>query len=123
MNFVFFNKKTCMHNEVSPYLDSGYCPECGEYVYCNWYMVRCSCCNIKRVGIIHNNIILPKNKFCTNCGSSDFYIVKLQKINFIDLKYTIFKKETNNDILKSDTSIYWVEDKEENLKTISQLSF
>ncbi len=121
-NIIFFNRKECKHEQISPYIDSGYCPDCGEYVFCNWYMVRCSCCNIKRETIIQNNIIKPLNNFCKNCGSSNFYIVKLQKINFIDLKYAIFKKETNEDILKSNITIYWVDDKIEKLKFLENIS-
>lgn len=121
-NIIFFNRKECKHEQISPYTDSGYCPDCGEYVFCNWYLIRCDCCNIKRESILKNNIILPKNKFCKNCGSNNFYIVKLQKINFIDLKYAIFKKETNDDILKSNITIYWVDDKIEKLKVLKNIS-
>lgn len=117
-NIIFFNRKECKHEQISPYIDSGYCPDCGEYVFCNWYMLRCSCCNIKREGIIKNNNIIPTNKFCTNCGSNEFYIVKIKKINFIDLKYAILKKETNNDILKSNMTVYWVEDKQQCIKIL-----
>ncbi len=118
---MFFNKRECKHKQISPYMDSGYCPDCGEYVYCNWYLIRCSCCNIKRDGIIKNNIILPKYKFCSNCGSDKFYIIKLKKINFIDLKYAIFKKETKNEILKSNLSIFWVSEQNENQPYLCEL--
>ena len=85
-------------------------------------MLRCTCCNIKREGIIKNNNIIPINKFCTNCGSNEFYIVKIKKINFIDLKYAILKKETKKDIIKSNLSVYWLDEKIENLKAIKNIS-
>ncbi|MCI5824856.1 MAG: hypothetical protein MRZ90_07965 [Candidatus Gastranaerophilales bacterium] len=123
MNLIFFNKKECKHEQISPYIDSGYCPDCGEYVFCNWYMLRCTCCNIKREGMIKNNIIFPKNKFCTNCGGNEFYLVKIKKISFIDLKYAILKKETKKDIIKSNLSVYWLDEKIEELKVIKNISY
>ena len=37
--------------------------------------------------------VLPKEKFCTNCGCGEFYVQKLDTISFIDIPYAIHTKE------------------------------
>ena len=58
-----------------------------------FYIVRCSCCDVKREAKVYFGDILPKEKFCTNCGSKDFYVEKLDAISFIDIPYAIHTKE------------------------------
>ena len=77
----------------------------------NYYLVRCSRCDIKREAKLFWGEITPQNKFCENCGASEFYIEKLDKINIIDAKYAIFIKEIANEYqtLHPETTV-WVDD-------------
>ena len=58
--------------------------------------------------------------FCSNCGSEEFYIEKIDKVNFIDAHYAIYLKEIASEImnLHPETQV-WVEDNE-TLKQIGQ---
>ncbi len=88
----FFKHKTeCNHEHLRSDLDECYCPDCGALVKNKWYMVRCSCCNIKRKAISGYDI-KPESKFCPNCGSSDFYVQELDDINFTDINYAVLKR-------------------------------
>ena len=37
--------------------------------------------------------IMPVNKYCPNCGTTEYYIEKLDSINLIDANYAICIKE------------------------------
>ncbi len=88
----FIQKHTCQHLRVPIDADEAYCPDCGELIQNKWFLVRCSCCNIKRHGRIEYNEIKPDTKFCPNCGSTDFFIEELKSINFVDVHYAVYKK-------------------------------
>ncbi len=85
-------KHECTHNNVPIDADEAYCPDCGALIKNKWYLVRCSCCNIKRTAHAEYSEIKPDTKFCPNCGATDFYIQELDKVNFTDLHYAVFKK-------------------------------
>ena len=87
------NKNKCNHKNALIYSDSGYCPDCGQYLVKNYYIVRCAVCDIKREAKLSWGEIVPKSNFCANCGSKEFYIEKIDKINFIDAQYAIYLKE------------------------------
>ncbi len=103
----------CRHNNVPIDVDEAYCPDCGALVKNKWYIVRCSCCNIKRTSHTRYGEIIPDTKFCPNCGGTEFYIQELDKINFTDVNYAILKKVIINQS-RSTTRQIWIE-KEENL--------
>lgn len=84
--------KTCSHNKVKPEIDFAYCPDCGELVENQWYLLRCSCCGVKLRGIIKNGKIIPEEHFCHNCGCKDYNIERIDKINFIDISYAVLIK-------------------------------
>ena len=91
--------KKCTHDKLGLYSRCGYCPECGEYIENQWYLVRCSCCGVKRIAITKGTKILPKDTFCSNCGEQEYYIEKLNQVNFIDINYaTVIQsiKSSNN---------------------------
>ena len=70
----FFKKnKSCTHSKVRADVDFAYCPDCGELIENQWYLVRCACCGVKLRGMIKNGEIVPENHFCHNCGARDFY--------------------------------------------------
>ena len=75
MLFNFFKtSKECKHLHVPVDVEEAYCPDCGQLVKNKWYLVRCSCCNIKRIAHFEYDKIKPETKFCPNCGSTEFYI-------------------------------------------------
>ena len=114
MLFNFFKtSKECKHLHVPVDVEEAYCPDCGQLVKNKWYLVRCSCCNIKRSAHTKYDEIVPDTKFCPNCGATDFYVEELEKVNFIDVHYAIFKKIVISQE-KFTTRQIWIE-KEEHL--------
>ncbi len=105
---VLFGFKKCTHDKMGLYSGGGYCPDCGEYVENQWYLVRCSCCGIKRVAITRGITVLPKDTFCTNCGEQEYYIEKLDHVNFIDINYATVVQTIKYDLKQSFTQS-WVE--------------
>lgn len=109
MILEFLTKKhECSHKHINPDVEEAYCPDCGALIKNKWYLVRCSCCNIKRPAHIHYDKIEPNTKFCPNCGGTDFYIEELENINFIDINYAIYKKEVIQKQTAA-TSQVWIE--------------
>lgn len=107
--FNFFkNQNKCSHKNALINSKEGYCPDCGQYLVKNYYLVRCSCCDIKREAKILFDEIVPTGKFCTNCGSKEYYIEKIDNINFIDAQYAIYLKEeiSNIKLLHAQTQIW-----------------
>lgn len=94
----FKNKNKCTHKNALLYSDNGYCPDCGQYLVKNYYLVRCSRCDIKREAKIYWGEIVPKEKYCTNCGAQEYYIEKIDKVNFIDVKYAVYLKEIADEL-------------------------
>ena len=105
--------KKCNHKKALINTNEGYCPDCGQYLVKNYYIVRCASCDVKREAKLVWGEILPKDKYCSNCGAKEYYIEKLDKINFIDAQYAIYLKEIAQElkILHPDTQI-WVEENE-----------
>ncbi len=89
---LFKFNRTCNHTNVRPDADFVYCPDCGELIENQWYLVRCSCCGVKLPGIIKNGLIIPEKHFCHNCGAHDSTIERINKINFIDISYAVLLK-------------------------------
>lgn len=105
------NQYKCSHKNALLYQDSGYCPDCGQYLVKNYYLVRCARCDVKREAKLIWGEIVPKNKFCSNCGCEEYYIEKLDKVSFVDAQYAIYLKEIADEmnILHPETQV-WVED-------------
>lgn len=105
-------KNVCMHNNVPIDVDEAYCPDCGALVKNKWFLVRCSCCNIKRKAHTEYNNVVPDTHYCPNCGSTDFYLQELDEINFMDVHYAIFKKVVVSQE-RNVTRQIWVEENED----------
>lgn len=90
--FFTFNQK-CRHENVAPNLDFGYCPDCGKAIKNEWYITRCACCGLKLVTVERDGVIHPQNKFCTNCGSQEYIVEKLENINVININYAVLIRE------------------------------
>lgn len=89
----FLNKhKTCTHQHVKPDVDYAYCPDCGELIENQWYLLRCACCGVKLKGFIKNGEIVPEKHYCHNCGTDNYVVERIDKINFIDISYAVLVK-------------------------------
>ena len=53
--------------------------------------------------------IAPGAAFCTNCGSKEFTVEKLDKINFIDINFAVLQKKVVEEDLKVNTTQCWQE--------------
>ena len=104
-----FNSSRCTHDKVNPGFDMEYCPDCGELIENQWFLTRCACCGIKHKSIIKNNQIVAAEKFCHNCGSSDFVVERLPKINFIDVSFAVIVKKVFCSKDKTSYTQSWVD--------------
>ena len=91
-NLFKFNK-VCLHEKITPNLERGYCPDCGKLIENEWYITRCACCGVKLKTIAKNGVATPQYHYCVNCGSSEYTIEKLDKINFIDINFAVLIKK------------------------------
>ncbi len=89
---LFQKNKTCTHSQVRADVDFAYCPDCGELIENQWYLVRCACCGVKLRATVKNGEIVPEKHFCHNCGTRDFVVERIDKINFIDISYAVLIK-------------------------------
>ena len=116
LNFLFNNIK-CNHNKIYPFSDGTFCPDCGQEIKISWQLLRCECCSSKRNVRVFFNKILPEEKFCKKCGSSEYYIETKEKIEFFDYEYAIIlKEEVNTKIKIKKTLQIWIE--EENVRQV-----
>lgn len=111
---LFNFKQNCQHDKILPNLDFSYCPDCGKLISNVWYITRCSCCGVKLRTTSRNGKIFPQYHYCSNCGSKEFIVEKLDKINFIDINYAILIKTEIKNEIKTNTTQCWQE------KTIDQ---
>ena len=89
--FPTINTK-CNHNKVRPDVEQAYCPDCGKLIQNEWYITRCNCCGVKMKAMLKNGQIVPQEHYCSNCGGEDFIVEKLEKINFIDIRFAVLVK-------------------------------
>ena len=88
-----FGKKECSHSKIPLEVECAYCPECGELVENQWFILRCACCGVKVRAMIRNGKIVPVDKHCSNCGGSEFNVERLEKVNFINVNYAVLMKK------------------------------
>ena len=107
---LFGFKKVCTHDKITPEMEFGYCPDCGKLIRNEWYITRCSCCGVKVRAIVRNGEVVPQNHYCTNCGSEEYVVEKLDKINFVDINYAVLiKKECDESKKQRFTTQCWQE--------------
>lgn len=107
---IFGLKKKCNHTKVAPNLDFAYCPDCGKAIKNEWYITRCACCGLKLVTIERDGVVSPQNKFCTNCGSQDYVVEKLEDINVININYAVLiRKELEKEEQAASITQCWQE--------------
>lgn len=99
----------CQHEKISPEVEQGYCPDCGKLIKNEWYITRCSCCGVKMKAMVRNGEIVPQHHFCGNCGSENFKVEKLEKINFIDINFAALVKREVEECERPSTTTCWQE--------------
>ena len=110
----------CSHEKISPNVDGGYCPDCGKYIQNEWYITRCACCGVKMKAMVKNGEIVPQHHYCSNCGSEEYKVDKLDQINFIDINFAaLLKHEVENEFHPSTTRC-WQEKTNEQPKLLVQ---
>ncbi len=119
LNF-FLKQYECQHKHVPFNVDEAYCPDCGALIKNQWFIVRCSCCNIKRTAHFEFDDIKPDTKYCPNCGASDFYVEMPDSITSMDLQFAVFKKIVIMQGSQKVTRQIWIE-KEEHLLSEKKL--
>jgi uncharacterized protein (UPF0212 family) len=105
---IFNFTKKCTHDKVPIEQDYYYCPDCGELIENQWYLVRCASCGLKEVATVINGEIVPVESFCHNCGSKGYTVERLEKIDCININYAVLKRE----IIRNDFNEYsqsWTE--------------
>lgn len=110
-NFLkfFIGHNFCKHSQLDLNLKIQYCPDCGELIELSWYIMRCSCCDVKRDAKLKLGKIIPRDNFCTNCGSDDFYIQKIEDLKFYDIHHAILLKETVDTSVKRKYTQVWTD--------------
>ncbi len=102
-----FNKE-CTHDKVPVDAEYYYCPDCGVLVENQWYLVRCASCGLKEIATVKNGEIMPVDNFCHNCGSREYNVERLEKIDCININYAVLIKAA----IKNEVDEYsqsWVE--------------
>lgn len=117
---LFKLKKVCTHSKITPEMECGYCPDCGEFIQNEWFITRCSCCGVKLKTHTRNGEIFPQYHYCSNCGSKEFLIEKLPGINFIDINFAVLKKKIVKEELRATTTQCWQEKTSERPKLLVQ---
>lgn len=115
----FFSSK-CNHDKITPNMDFSYCPDCGKLIKNEWYITRCACCGVKLITKNQDERITPLNTYCQNCGSLEYIVEKLDKIDFININYAILLKKEVQNITKVQTTQYWQEKNNEQPKLLAQ---
>ena len=88
-----FGKRECLHSKIPLEVECAYCPDCGELVENQWFVLRCACCGVKVRAMIRNGKIVPIDKHCVNCGMAEYNVEKLDKVNFINVSYAVLIKK------------------------------
>lgn len=119
LNLLNFN--ICRHENVENTKSLCYCPDCGKLIRINWYIIRCSCCGKKRIGVIRGNKVVPIAKFCSNCGTNEYFVEKIRNLNFFDMNFAVARKEEESAPYHPEIIQTWCEEVEilENLRLLS----
>ena len=89
-----FRKTSCSHEQITPNISAGYCPDCGEYVKNQWVITRCACCGLKQKSKAMRGKVTADARYCRNCGSDSFLSEALEQIDIVNINYAVLLKET-----------------------------
>ena len=104
--------RACSHPNVETNKVLSYCPDCGKLIHINWYIIRCKCCGKKRIGILRGNKAIPIARYCTNCGTEEYIVEKINSLNYFDMNYAIAKKEEEVVTPPQNCTESWVDETE-----------
>ena len=110
----------CTHSKISPSVDQAYCPDCGKLIKNEWYITRCNCCGIKIKAMVKNGEVIPQYNYCSNCGSNEYIVEKIDKINFINIKFAALVKKEVEEESFCNTTKCWEEKSTEQPKLLTQ---
>lgn len=99
----------CNHDKIRPDVEQGYCPDCGKLIKNEWFVTRCSCCGVKMKAMVKNGEIVPQEHYCANCGSEEYSVEKIEKINFIDINFAALLKTEVTEERFCNTTKCWQE--------------
>lgn len=102
-----FNKE-CAHDKVPLDAEYYYCPDCGQLIENQWYLVRCTSCGLKEIATVKNGEIMPVDNFCHNCGGKEYTVERIEKIDCININYAVLIKA----VVKNEVEEYsqsWVD--------------
>ena len=117
---LFKISKKCTHGRITPDMEQGYCPDCGKLIKNEWYITRCKCCGVKMKAMVRDGEIAPQNRYCTNCGSHEYSVEKLERINFIDINFAaLIQHECEEENICSTTRL-WQEKTSSQPKLLAQ---
>lgn len=91
--FEFLWQPSCKHDKITPDMNAGYCPDCGEYVENHWYISRCECCGVKQKALVRNGKVITQTHFCKNCGSDSFISEELETLDIVSVNYAVVLKK------------------------------
>jgi Zn finger protein HypA/HybF involved in hydrogenase expression len=84
----------CHHPKVISTAQASYCPDCGDRIRLVWALVYCKDCGIRRIPRIGlDNDVAPLHRYCKECGSVGFRVVKKPEILAHEIPYSISIKE------------------------------
>ena len=118
--FIPLFRKKCTHDKIQPNQEGGYCPDCGKYIQNEWFVTRCSCCGVKMKAMVKNGQVVPQYHYCSNCGSEEFSVEKIDQINFIDINFAALLKKEVEDVIHPTTTRLWQEKTSEQPKLLTQ---
>ena len=110
----------CAHDKISPEVETAYCPDCGKLIHNEWYITRCSSCGVKMKAMIRNGHVVTQNHYCTNCGSHEYQVEKLEHINFIDINFAALLQKEVEEVRTACTTTCWEEKRHEQPKLLIQ---
>lgn len=105
--FFGLNRK-CRHHNVPIDQDIYYCPDCGELIENQWYLVRCACCKVKEIATVRNDEVVPEENFCHNCGGKGYTLERIEKLDCININYAILIREIVKNEIKEYTQS-WID--------------
>ncbi len=106
----FLFKGNCTHTSFDPVGINQFCPDCGKEIRVAFKIVRCSCCSTRKSAKLIFKRIIPDEKYCSKCGSNDYYVEKKERIEFFDLRYAIILKEiVENSSIEDFRTQIWIE--------------
>jgi len=64
------------------------------------------------MGIFRGGKPVPVHKYCTNCGTEEYEIEKIENLNFFNMNYAIAKKEEEDFIVPPELTETWIDEVE-----------